>query len=141
MKEHLPSLFPAPESADSHRTRFRLVAHCYVWGLFLVLLAFAVPRVEETFANFGIPLPRLTTLVFRASQVVEELSPIIAIPSLLLILLGVDWLMMNAPSKRGEEGWLLAWSMLMFASPLFLIALAVTAPVLPFFTITTHLSG
>jgi len=67
--------------------------------------------------------------------------PVVAIAVLLLVLLGADWLMLNAQSERGEEGWSLAWSMLMFASPLLLIALTLGALVLPLLSITTRLSG
>ncbi len=142
MKENWAGSIPAPKRAAGRLTPFRLGAHCYTWGLFLVLLAFAVPRAESIFLDFGVPLPRLTNLVVGASHVVaRSFPPVVAIPSLLLLLLGADWLILNAQSERGEEGWALAWSMLMFASPLFLIGLTVVALVIPFLTITTRLSG
>ena len=80
--------------------------------------------------------------MFEASHAVAwDLPPMVSIPSLLLILLGADWWVLNGQSESGEEGWALAWSMLMFASPLVLIVLMVIALVLPFFTITIRLSG
>jgi hypothetical protein len=142
LKEDMSEFFPAPKRAAGRLTPFRLIAHCYVWGLFLLIMAFVVPRVEGIFADFGVPLPRLTILAIGASHLVLwASSPVVTIPLLLLILLGADWLMLNAQSERGEEGWALAWSMLMFACPLLLIALTLVAFVLPFFTITTRLSG
>ena len=142
LKEELSDSFPALKRSKGRLTPFRLIAHCYVWGLFLVILAFVVPRVEVIYADFGIPLPRLTILVIRASHLVNWASPpAVAISLLLLVLLGADWLMLNAQSERGEEGWSLAWSMFMFASPLLLIALTLVALVLPLLSITTRLSG
>ena len=142
LKEDLSDFFPALKRSKGRLTPFRLITHCYVWGLFLVILAFVVPRVEVIFADFGVPLPRLTILVIRASHLVNWASPpAVAISLLLLVLLGEDWLMLNAQSERGEEGWSLAWSMLMFASPLLLIGLTLVALVLPLLSITTRLSG
>jgi type II secretory pathway component PulF len=142
LNEDLSDYLQTPRRAEGHLTPFRLVAHCYVWGLFLLLLAFLVPRIEAIFADFGVPLPKLTRLVLRASHLVSsESPPVVAITSLLLILLGADWLMLDAQSKRGDEGWAMAWSMLMLASPLLLIALTLVALFLPVLTTMTRLSG
>jgi type II secretory pathway component PulF len=98
--------------------------------------------VVAIFKDFGVPLPRLTNLVIQASHVVNwAWSPVVAILLVLLVLLGADWLMLNAQSERGEEGWAMAWSMLMFVCPLLLIALTLLALFLPLLTIMTRLSG
>jgi hypothetical protein len=142
LNKDLSDFFPAPRRAAGRLTPVRLVAHCYVWGLFLLLLAFLVPRIEAIFKDFGVPLPRLTSLVIKASDLVSrESPPVVSVTLLLLILLGTDWLMLDARAKRGDEGRAMAWSMLMFASPLLLIALTLAALFLPFLTIMTRLSG
>ena len=74
-------------------------------------------------------------MVIRASHLV------VAHASLLLVLLGADWLMLNAQSERGEAGLSRAWSVLMLVSSLLLIALTLVALVLPLFTIMARLSG
>ena len=142
LKEELSDSFPARKEIEGASDSLPNDCHGYVWGLFLVILAFVVPRVEVIYADFGIPLPRLTILVIRASHLVNWASPpAVAISLLLLVLLGADWLMLNAQSERGEEGWSLAWSMFMFASPLLLIGLTLVALVLPLLSFTTRLSG
>jgi hypothetical protein len=141
LKEDLSGFVPVPARAEGNLPPFRLIAHCIAWGLFLVLLAFVVPRVEAIFLDFGIPLPRPTLLVIGASHwVMWALTPVVAIPALLL-LLGADWLMLNARSGRAQAGLLQAWSVLMLASPLLLIALTLVGLVLPLLTIMTRLNG
>jgi hypothetical protein len=131
-----------PMTAERRQTPFRVGAHCYLWALFLFFLGFAAPIVEGIFANYGVPLPRLTNLVFGVSHVVAWPVPaIITIPSLLLALLCVDWLVLTENTRRGEEGLAMAWSMILFACPLFLIALSVLGMILPLLSITTGLSG
>ena len=110
--------------------------------MFLGILAFLVPRFVEIYKDYGIPPSRLMSLVFGASDLVaRSYEPLVTIPLLLLIVLGADWLMQNAESKRGEQGWALAWSMMMFAAPVLLIALTVMALIHPFFYIMRSLSG
>jgi type II secretory pathway component PulF len=82
---------PASQRAEETPAPFGLIAHCVAWGLFLVLLALVVPKVEAIFLDFGIPLPRPTLLLIRASHLVSWAStPLVVIPSLLVVLLGVD---------------------------------------------------
>jgi hypothetical protein len=127
--------------AERRLTPFRVGAHGYIWGLFLFFLGFAAPSVEGIFATYGLPLPRLTNLLFGASHMISWPFPaVVTIPSLLLALLSIDWLVLTAHSERAEEGIALAWSMLMFVCPLCLIALTVLALVLPLLSIL-RLSG
>ena len=133
---------PSSQRAEETPSPFGLIAHCIAWGLFLVLLALIVPRIEAIFLDFGIPLPRLTLLLIRASHLVSWAStPLVALPTLLLVLLGVDWLILNIRPERGEAGLARTWSALMLASPLLLIALALAALVSPLLTILTDLVG
>jgi hypothetical protein len=107
-----------------------------------VLLALVVPRVEAIFLDFGVPLPRPTLLLIRASHLVSWAStPLLVIPSLLLVLLGLDWLILNIRPERGKAGLAGTWSALMFASPVLLIALTLAALVLPLLTILARLIG
>ena len=141
-KDDISDFIPAPRIAGGSVTLFRVIAHSYPWGFFVGILAFVIPMAEEMFCDFGVPLPWLTFHVFRTSHLVTWASPpVVAFPALLLAILCGDWLVLKARSDRGDEGQALAWSMLMFALPLLLIAMMVLAIVLPFLTITTHLSG
>jgi len=108
--------------------RFGLIAHAIAWWLLLVLLAFVVPRAEEIFTDFAIPLPRATTLLFRASHLVCIVVPLI------LGVLGADHLVAKALRGRGDPELSRAWSALMFAFPLVLLAVTVVALVQPFLT-------
>ena len=116
-------------------SRFRLIVHCIAWGLLLALLAFVVPRVEANFNDYGVPLPHVTILVIRASH------RVVVFASLAVLVLVADGLMRNARSRRSGSGLARAWSVLMLACPLFMIALALVALALPFFTIMPRLSG
>jgi hypothetical protein len=139
-KDDISDFIPAPRIAGVSLTRCRVIAHSYPWGFTLAILAFLIPTAQQIFSDCGVPLPWLTVHVFRTSQLVIS-PPVVAIPALLLAILCGDWLVLKARSDRGEEGQALAWSMLMFALPLLLIAMMVVAIVLPFLTITTQLSG
>jgi type II secretory pathway component PulF len=133
---------PAQQSAEAAPASFGLIAHCIAWGLFLVLLTVIVPRIEAIFQDFGTPLPRPTRLLIRASHlVIWAAAPLVAIPSLLLVLLGMDWLILNIRPERGEARLARTWSALMLASPLLLIALTLAALVLPLLTILTRVTG
>jgi hypothetical protein len=142
MQADLNDLVPDPSLPRRRLTDVRSLAHGYVWGLYLLLLGFVVPKVEAILRDFNIPLPRFTKLVFGASHLLSwPIPPLISIPVLLLILLGADWWLMDDDSKRGAEGWSLAWSMLMFALPWLLFAATIVALGIPFLTITWRLSG
>ena len=142
LKEDLSDFFPPPTRANGSLTPFRLIAPGIAWGIFLVLLAFIVPRIEAIFEDFGIPLPRHTILVIRASHlVIRASSPVFVVLSLLLVLLGANWLMLIAQSKRREAGLSGAWSVLMLGTPLLLIALTLATLVQPLLTIMGRLSG
>ena len=102
------TLLPANSSGDnSHTARvtgepkcdstpFRLFIHGIAWGLFLLLFALGVPRIEMVFNEYDIPLPRLTNVVFRASHAQTVFI------SLILVLAGADWFVLEKLSKRGD---------------------------------------
>jgi len=123
------------KSAARDKARFRLIVHALAWGLLLALLAFVVPKVEGIFADFNIPVPRFTILVFRTSHFVAVLVP------LFVGLLGADWLILKVLREPGDAELARAWSALMFACPLILMALTLMALVPPFLTIMSPLSG
>jgi type II secretory pathway component PulF len=114
---------------------FRLVIHGIAWGLFALLCALGIPRIEMFFDEYDIPLPRLTTFVIRASDARAVL--ILIIP----VLLGADWYVLGRLSKRGDAEGAWYWSTFMIASPLLLIVLMLAAFVLPLLTIDDGLSG
>jgi len=95
----------------------------------------AVPRAASIFADYGIPLPRQTSFLFRGSY------RAFALVAVLLVLLGVDWLMLEALSRRGKVTFSQAWPALILISPLLLIVWTLVALVLPFLTIMPRLSG
>ena len=74
----------------------RLVVHSMAWGLLLALLTLAIPRAEAIFADFGIPVPRITASLFRASRLA------IAWPWLIVIPLLADWFVLDALSGRDD---------------------------------------
>lgn len=114
---------------------FCLYAHGIAWGLFLAILVYAVPRAEAIFADFGIPLPRQTSFLFRASH------RAFALVAVLWVLMYVDWLMIKALSRRGKVTLSQAWPALMLIAPLLLIVWTLVVLVLPFLTIMPRLSG
>jgi type II secretory pathway component PulF len=116
-------------------TRFRLITHGIVMGLFLLVLAVGVPRVERVFTDFGAPLPRATVLVIRASH-----RPIAFMLST-LVLLGLDWSILAILSRRGDAQRARAWSASMIAMPMMMIALILIALGLPMITLSGPLSG
>jgi type II secretory pathway component PulF len=132
---------PVPELRAGRLTAWHVIA-CYLWAILLLILAFVVPRAEAIFRDFGVPLPRVTGLVFDLSHLVSRASlPVVGLIVLLLVLAGPDWLARNARSKRGREEWPLAWSAILFVLPMLLLALAVWSVVAPFLTIMRGLSG
>jgi type II secretory pathway component PulF len=122
------------KGATMRSTRFRLITHGIAMGLFLLVLAVGVPKVERVFADFGAPLPQATVLVIRASH------RSIAFMLSTLVLLGVDWSMLAILSRRGDAQRARAWSVSMIAMPLLMIALILVALGLPLITMDT-LSG
>ena len=107
--------------------RFRLFAEGIAWALLVLLLASGVPKVETSFTDYGIPLPRLTDLTIRASHMWTVFL------LLATILLGSDWYVADELSRHGNAEWARAWSAVMIATPLLLVALILVALVLPFF--------
>jgi type II secretory pathway component PulF len=117
------------------RTGLRQVLIVLAWGLVFVLLLLAVPRAEAIFNDFGAPLPRITTLVVRASRLGWVWIPLALFP------LVVDWFVLG--SFQGDEATPASkiWSIFVFALPLALIGAVLVALALPFLTLMTPLSG
>jgi type II secretory pathway component PulF len=116
-------------------TRVGFFVHGLTWGLLLALLTLAAPKAEAMFADFSVPLPRITSRVFEASHLA------VAYPWIILIPIVADWFALDAYSSRDYSRWSLAWSVCWLAIPLALIALTITALILPLMTIDIGLSG
>ncbi len=138
-KADLADTVPSPKQEARGFTRNWGIAHGIAWGLLLAFLTFGVPRALSIFRDFNVDLPYFTVLVIRASHLVVTLSYVFA--ALLGILLGTAWFLLNTLNERGEFRSSRAWSVLMLACPLLLIALAVMALGSPWLGIMTHLSG
>ncbi len=69
------------------------------------------------------------------------LPQVVAVPALLSVLLGADWLVLRAQSERGDAELAGAWSTLMLVLPLLSTALVVAALIQPLFTTDFGLSG
>src|SRR4051794_26631363 len=114
---------------------FRLIGHGFAWGLLLVLLTCGVPTIATIFADFGVPLPRVTMLVIQASRMTLVVS------SSILAILGVDWFVLGVLSRQGDGERCRIWSRLMIGTPLVMSVVTVVTLVIPFLTIMTRLSG
>jgi hypothetical protein len=142
VEKGVSDVFPMATELNRSPTRSRLITHGIACGLFLVVLAVGVPRVEATYSDYNVPLPRLSILVFAAAHVVSWGSPpIVVVPVLFLILLSADWLMLKALVARSGSELTGAWSMFMLGAPLLLIALTLFALIQPLLTIMPRLSG
>jgi type II secretory pathway component PulF len=126
---------PIREKSERRLNYLRLIAHCTVWCMLLVLLACGVPRFEAVFADFGIPLPNLTILVIEASHLA------LAVIASTVLLLVADWFVMARFARRGDVVSVRAWSLLMIATPVVMLALTLGGLILPMLTITQRLSG
>jgi type II secretory pathway component PulF len=139
--DDLSDFLPSARKAAGGSTLFWRLACDIAWGLLLMILLFAVPRVEVIFQDFGIPLPRVTSLVIRASHLVR-IYLVVAVAPLFVVLLGADWLIRDALFPPSEAGMSRTWSVLMLAVPLLLIAVVLMALGLPLLTIdVSPLSG
>jgi type II secretory pathway component PulF len=135
MKDDLIDIPPSEKGTVPGSIRSRLIAHGTAWWLFLMLSGFGMPRTETIFADFGIPMPQLTILAIRASH------SVVGLVSSILVLLGVDWFVLDALSRRGDVGRSRSWSALMVATPLVMIVLTLVAMSLPLFGCRMRLSG
>ena len=126
---------PADKGFQPRSTQFWLLAHALAWGLCLELFVFGVPRIEAIFKDFAIPLPRAASFVIWAAR------QAIALLCLILVLIGVDWFVIQSLFKRGEIEVSQTWSTLMFATPVVLIALTLITLSLPLFTLDFGLGG
>jgi type II secretory pathway component PulF len=126
---------PAGKGGSPPLTRFRFIAHGVVWGIWLGLFIFGVPGIESILRDYNFPLPRAAVFVIWAAH------QVIALIFLTLVLLGVDWFVLEFLSRRGVIDLSQTWSTLMFATPLLLIVLTLIAMSLPLFTSDFGLSG
>jgi hypothetical protein len=126
---------PADGGAIPPSTHFQLIAHALVWVFCLGLFVFGVTGIESILRDYNIPLPRAAVFViWTAHQVV-------ALVLLFLVLIGVDWFVLQSLFRRGEIEVAQTWSTLIFATPLVLVALTLIALSLTFFTIDFRLTG
>ncbi len=116
-------------------SRFRLLAAGISWALLLLLLAFGVLRVEKGFADCNIPLPRFTEMTIRASHFW------IVFLLLAMILFSAEWYVADILSRQRNAQLARSWSILMIATPLLLLALALAALGLPLINPMWRLSG
>jgi hypothetical protein len=127
---------PAGKGGSPPLTRFRFIAHGVIWGIiWLGLFIFGVPEIGSILRDYNFPLRRVEVFVIWAAH------QVIACIFLILVLLGVDWFVLESLSRRGEIDLSQTWSTLMFATPLLLIVLALIAMSLPLFTSDFGLSG
>jgi type II secretory pathway component PulF len=106
------------------------------WGLAAMLLAIAVPRCEGIFKDFGMPLPRITILIARASQPGWIWLPLALIPP------GVDLFFFSDVGRNGETSLACRlWTIVAIAVPVFLISTVLWAIAVPFFTSDFGLGG
>jgi type II secretory pathway component PulF len=134
LNDDLADFRPLSMNAKRGSSRLRLLTHGLAWVFFLALLAFVVPRAEAIFVDFGIPLPRLTGLLIRASH---QVLPLTALVSFLFV---AEWFLLDPQSDRAgaTSG---AWTGIMLALPLVLITLAVVALGQPLYSLVSRLSG
>lgn len=131
----LADFSPPREKGAARSPRRWLVAHGIAWGAWLIVLTFAVRKLEAVFADFGVDLPWFTALVIKVSHLGIAHVP------LLLVLLWMDWAVLHALTRRGEAGRSRVWSVAMLVAPLLLFAATIIALTLPFLSINTPLSG
>jgi type II secretory pathway component PulF len=102
-----------------------------LWMLLLLWVAFALPRFQELFDDFGVRLPGVTALVLRAAEVVREWP--VATVGALAFLAAVDaWFdrLLVAAARYSWRQWLLG---VRIAIPLGLILLTVWGVLPPWF--------
>jgi hypothetical protein len=119
-----------------------LLLACVIGSVHVVAFDHVVDFIVKTrlagvnvLKNYNIPLPKATAFVIWAAH------QVIALVYFILVVLGVDWFVLESLSRRGEIDLSQTWSTLMFATPMVLIALTLIAVSSPFFTIDFGLSG
>jgi hypothetical protein len=126
----------APSRGSQARsTRLQFIAHGIAWAICLGFFVFGIPGIESILRDYNFALPRVAVFVIWAAH------QVIACIFLILVLLGVDWFVLESLSRRGEIDLSQTWSTLMSATPLLLIVLALIAMSLPLFTSDFGLSG
>ena len=133
--DDVPEIEPAGMEGSSPLTRFLFIVHGIVWGICLGLFIVGVRAIDSILRDYNLPLPRVAVFIIWAAH------QVIALIFLILVLLGVDWFVLESLSRRGEIDLSQTWSTLMFATPLLLIVLTLIAMSLPLFTSDFGLSG
>jgi type II secretory pathway component PulF len=106
-------------------TRVGFLVHALAWGILLALLTLAVPKAEALFADFALPLPRVTSRVIDASHLARKW------PWSVLIPIAADWFALGAYSSREYTRASLNWSICGLTIPLALIVATIVALLLP----------
>jgi hypothetical protein len=126
-----------PDDAAPLSPRYWLAVHGAAWGVVWIVLAFGVPRVASIFADFGLPLSKLTADVLWASRR-RVLST-----TVVLALLAVDHVVLNRLARQGDAEVFRFWGQAVLAVAGIAIALilgAVVPPLLPLLS-PQNLSG
>lgn len=117
------------------RSSLRFMILGWAWGLLLVLLAIVCPRLELIFKDFGIPPPRITIYLFNGLHLGWIWIPFV------FMFVEIYRFALGREDHDEQSRISRSWSTLLLLMPLALISFVLVALALPFFTITTRLSG
>jgi hypothetical protein len=134
-KDDVSDIEPAGKGASPPSIRRRLIAHGVAWGICLGLFVVGVRVIDSILKDYNFPLPRAAVFVIWAAH------QVIALIFLILVLLGVDWFVLESLSRRREIELSQTWAVLLIAIPLVLVLLTLIALSLPLFTSDDGLSG
>ncbi|MDR3618390.1 MAG: hypothetical protein P4L85_03495 [Paludisphaera borealis] len=98
-KVSMSDFSPSGEKVEKESTRDGFLLHVLGCALLLSLLGFVAPRLYAIYRDFGVPLPRATVNVFRASHLGAYLVPIF------VALLAADRLVLKSLKRRGDVEW------------------------------------
>ncbi|APW58824.1 hypothetical protein BSF38_00228 [Paludisphaera borealis] len=126
---------PSGEKVEKESTRDGFLLHVLGCALLLSLLGFVGPRLYAIYRDFGVPLPRATVNVFRASHLGAYVVPIF------VALLAADRLVLKSLKRRGDADWLRFYSKSVWMGLAMLILWTLFALCVPLTTTMTRLSG
>ena len=124
-----------PDDAPPLSPRYWLAIHGAAWGVVWIVLVFGVPWVASHFAGYGFPLSEFTSNVLWACRWPVPSTTVV------LVVLAVDYVVMNRLDRRGDALGLRIWARWTLACAGIVLALMLWAVALPYFTIDHGLSG